>query len=67
LLAEAFMKEVCNDYGMQQKKISQAAMKELQKVSWTGNVRELRNVVERLAILGEKEITAEDVKKYAAK
>ena len=67
LLAEAFMKDVCKDYGMNAKQYQQSALQELQKIDWTGNIRELRNVVERLAILGGKEITADDVKKYAAK
>ena len=47
------------------KKISKEALARLQELPWTGNIRELRNVVERLVILGETTISLEDVKKYA--
>ena len=46
------------------KEINKEALNELKKINWTGNIRELRNVIERLIILTEKEITATDVKKY---
>ncbi len=65
LLSEHFIKLVCDEQGIAPKKISDKAMKELQKLPWTGNVRELRNVIERLVILSEKEITDADVKMYA--
>ena len=65
LLAEYFVQEICGDYGMPQKTFSPEALKELQKINWTGNIRELRNVVERLVILCDKKITDKDVKAYA--
>ena len=61
------MKEVCADYGMALKTFTPEALKELQKIDWTGNIRELRNVIERLVILCDKKITDKDVKTYAAK
>jgi two-component system, NtrC family, nitrogen regulation response regulator NtrX len=67
LLAEHFMEAICKDYGMQNKAFSTEALKELQKVDWTGNIRELRNVVERLIILCDKTITDKDVKSYSGK
>jgi two-component system, NtrC family, nitrogen regulation response regulator NtrX len=65
LLTAHFLELVCTEQGIAPKKITDKALKELQKLPWTGNVRELRNVVERLVILGEKEITEADVKCYA--
>ena len=65
LLADHFMKETCESQGKPVKKFRDEAMQELQKIRWTGNIRELRNVVERLAILCAGEVTGEDVKKYA--
>ncbi len=65
LLSEHFIRLVCDEQGIAPKKISDKAVKELQKLPWTGNVRELRNVIERLVILSEKEITDGDVKMYA--
>jgi two-component system nitrogen regulation response regulator NtrX len=67
LLAESFLKEICQDYGMPLKAFSPEALKELQKINWTGNIRELRNVVERLIILSDKKITDKDVKTFASK
>lgn len=61
LLAETFIFEICNEYGMPQKKFTKEALKELQNINWTGNVRELHNIVERLIILGHDSITKEDV------
>lgn len=65
LLAESFLKEICQEYGYKTKTFTAGALKELQKQNWTGNVRELRNVVERLVIFSGKEITATDVQNYA--
>lgn len=65
LLAEKFVKEICEDYGMPRKTITPKGMLELQNISWTGNIRELRNVVERLVILSEQKITEEEVLAYA--
>jgi transcriptional regulator with GAF, ATPase, and Fis domain len=66
LLVEHFVEMVCNDYGKPIKKVSADAMKALQNLSWTGNIRELRNVVERLIILSGKEITLSDIKSFVA-
>ncbi len=65
LLADHFMKETCESEGRPVMKFTDEAMQELQKIHWTGNIRELRNVVERLAILCAGEVTGEDVTKYA--
>ncbi|NLR79815.1 sigma-54-dependent transcriptional regulator [Chitinophaga eiseniae] len=61
LLVDSFLDSVCNEYGIARKAIDKDAMKALQNHNWTGNIRELRNVVERLIILSGKTITAEDV------
>lgn len=67
LLAEHFLQSICDDYGMAKKTITKEAIKELQKINWTGNIRELRNVIERLIILSDKTITDKDVIAYAGK
>ena len=64
LLVDFFLSKVCAEQGMPPKTISEAAINNLKKCDWTGNIRELRNVVERLIILGEDEISASDVDKY---
>jgi len=65
LLADKFVKEICEDYGMPRKTITPKAMQELQNINWTGNIRELRNVTERLVILSDQKITDEEVLSYA--
>lgn len=65
LLVDKFLTDIAGEYGTSKKEIDGAALKKLQLNPWTGNIRELRNVVERLVILGSKTITEEDVKKYA--
>ncbi len=65
LLADHFNTLICNDYGMGKKKITDDAIAELQKIRWTGNIREFRNVLERLIILCPEEITGKDVVAYA--
>jgi two-component system, NtrC family, nitrogen regulation response regulator NtrX len=65
LLADHFNRQICDEYGMTPKKVSKDAIDALQKIKWTGNIREFRNVFERLIILCDKEITAEDVTAYA--
>ncbi len=65
LLAEHFNTMICNEYGMSKKIIKPDAVKELQKIEWTGNIREFRNVLERLIILCKDEITGADVVSYA--
>lgn len=64
LLARHFIELVCEEYGMPQKTITDDAIEELKKNSWTGNIREFRNVIERLIILCDKEITGNDVKAF---
>ncbi|MBP7808355.1 MAG: sigma-54-dependent Fis family transcriptional regulator [Bacteroidia bacterium] len=64
LLAKHFLALVCEDNGIPVKTIANDAIKELQKRNWTGNIREFRNVIERLIILGGKEITVADVKQF---
>jgi two-component system nitrogen regulation response regulator NtrX len=65
LLAEHFNSLICNEYGMSRKIITNDAIQELQRIQWTGNIREFRNVLERLIILCPNEITGKDVKAYA--
>jgi len=65
LLVEKFLEDVAAEYGTAKKEISKEAISKLQEFPWTGNIRELRNVVERLIILGEKTISLNDIKKYA--
>lgn len=64
LLANYFNDLICKEYGLAPKVIEDKALALLEKHEWTGNVRELRNVIERLIILSEKEITPELVEKY---
>ena len=64
LLANHFNNRICSEYGIQVKKIQPSALKELQKLPWTGNIRELRNVMERLVILSDDEITKDHVKVF---
>lgn len=64
MLVDQFLKDICGDYGTAVKPIEPEAIKLLQQYNWTGNIRELRNVVERLVILSGKTITDEDVKSY---
>ncbi|MFV0593521.1 MAG: sigma-54-dependent transcriptional regulator [Draconibacterium sp.] len=66
LLANHFIQQICNEYGMPAKSITENAIAELQKINWTGNIREFRNVIERLIILCNNEITEADVLKFAA-
>lgn len=65
LIAESFCEEICNEYGMPTKKFSEGAMETLKSLPWTGNIRELRNMVERLIILSDKVITEADVRTFA--
>ena len=65
LLAEHFCKLICEEYGMPKKVVNEGAIKELQNITWTGNIREFRNVLERLIILCDKEISGNDVLVYA--
>ena len=65
LLAEHFIQQICHEYGQPPKEIDNEAIEELKRRSWTGNIREFRNVIERLIILCEKTITIQDVNLYA--
>ncbi len=67
LLVEYFAEKISKEHGTTQKKFSTKAVKLLQEYDWTGNIRELRNVVERLIILGGQEISEDDVKSFASK
>jgi DNA-binding NtrC family response regulator len=64
LLVEHFLEDVGTEYGQSKKTIDRKALDLLQKYNWTGNIRELRNVVERLIILSGKTITSDDVENY---
>lgn len=64
-LAEHFLNEICGDYGIPVKKIDTDAVEALQARNWTGNIRELRNVIERLVIMSDKKITKQDVLDYS--
>jgi two-component system nitrogen regulation response regulator NtrX len=65
VLAQSFLEEICKEYGMPIKKISDAGVVALQRLPWTGNVRELHNMIERLIILSDKIITEHDVAAFA--
>jgi len=65
LLTDHFNKMICKELGVQPKTFEEPAIKELQKINWTGNIREFRNVIERLIILCNDTITAKDVQIYA--
>ena len=65
LLAEHFLTVVCNDHGIARKAFDEKAIKALTAINWTGNIRELRNVIERLVILAGSVITEQDVNLFA--
>jgi DNA-binding NtrC family response regulator len=65
LLCRHFNELICSEYGLSPKTITDDAIKALQEINWTGNVREFRNVLERLIILCDKKITGTDVKKFS--
>ena len=67
LLCHFFLKRICKEQGIPTKEISEKALIELKKMTWSGNIRELRNVIERLIILGGNPISVDDIKKYASK
>ena len=66
LLANHFIQQICNEYGMPEKTITEDALRELRKIEWRGNIREFRNVIERLIILCDRKITGNDVQAFAA-
>jgi two-component system nitrogen regulation response regulator NtrX len=65
LLSDYFNSQICNEYGISKKIIARSAIDELKKINWTGNIREFRNVLERLIILCDKEIKGADVVAFA--
>ncbi|MGB0176840.1 MAG: sigma-54-dependent transcriptional regulator [Owenweeksia sp.] len=67
VLTEHFAVKIAEEQGVAVKKFDDSALEELKKIDWTGNIRELRNVVERLIILGGDEISVDDVKTFASK
>lgn len=67
LLVEHFTKNIADEYGNSAKEFEPAAIKTLEDFAWTGNIRELRNVVERLVILGGNPVTADDVASFVRK
>jgi two-component system nitrogen regulation response regulator NtrX len=64
LLSDKFLDDIAEEYGARKKNIQPSAYDALKKHNWTGNIRELRNVIERLVIMSGDEITADDVAKY---
>jgi two-component system nitrogen regulation response regulator NtrX len=64
LLVDKFLGDIAEEYGAKKKSLHTKALGQLKEHNWTGNIRELRNVVERLVIMGGEEISAEDVKRY---
>ncbi|GAL64883.1 sigma-54 dependent transcriptional regulator/response regulator [Algibacter lectus] len=67
LLIKHFSSKISGEQGTNEKKFTEKAVKLLQEYDWTGNIRELRNVVERLIILGGAEVSEQDVKLFASK
>ncbi|KLT66916.1 sigma-54 dependent transcriptional regulator [Pedobacter sp. BMA] len=65
VIAQNFLESICGDYGMPVKRINEGGMAALQALPWTGNVRELHNMIERLIILSDKIITENDVRAFA--
>lgn len=60
-IAQSFLEEICGEYGIPMKKFEATALEALKQINWTGNIRELHNMIERLIILSDKTITKEDV------
>ncbi|MGY3052335.1 two-component system nitrogen regulation response regulator NtrX [Pedobacter sp. UYEF25] len=65
IIAQNFAASICSDYGMPLKKINESGMNALKQLPWTGNVRELHNMIERLIILSDKVITEQEVRAFA--
>ena len=66
ILANYFIEIICAAHGIKCKQFDAAALKALESINWTGNIRELRNVIERLIILCDEVITAADVKRFTS-
>ena len=67
ILTRYFIESICKEQGLERKEFSEAALSKLKKYPWTGNVRELRNVVERLMILGENPVSVKNIEQFASK
>jgi DNA-binding NtrC family response regulator len=65
ILTKQFIAEICEHQGKAPLEVTEDAFEALKKIRWTGNIRELRNVIERLVILCDGRITEEDVRKYS--
>ena len=65
LLSNHFVKVICREMGMPEKTLSEDALKKLEETNWTGNIRELRNIIERLIILCSDKIEGNDIIKYS--
>ena len=65
ILADYFLNLICSEMGISKKNMTKNAIKTLQEKTWPGNIREFRNLVERLIILGSKEISSQDVKQFS--
>jgi DNA-binding NtrC family response regulator len=65
ILADYFLNLICSEMGISKKNMTKNAIKALQEKTWPGNIREFRNLVERLIILGSKEISSQDVKQFS--
>ena len=65
ILVDAFLTQICEEYDIPRKTVNEEALQELQSIDWTGNIRQLRNVIERLIILSSDVITKEDIESYA--
>ena len=63
-LSDYFLKTICNEQGVSLKKITEDALLELKKMNWSGNIRELKNIMERLVILSDEIIDVNEIKKY---
>ena len=64
LLVDHFVGQICTEYGLRPKEISKEAIEALREMNWSGNIRELRNVVERLIVLSDERITMEEIMAY---
>ncbi len=67
LLCKHFIDQIAKKDGVVAKQIKEAALTKLQEYPWTGNIRELRNVIERLMILGDNPITKKNIEQFASK
>ena len=64
ILTKHFLESICQEYNIPTKSVDNKAVAMLSEKRWSGNIRELRNVVERLVVLADKTITAEDIEQY---